>query len=224
MMADLPILYSFRRCPFAMRARMALLVSGQRCLVREILLRDKPDAMIAASPKATVPVLVLPDGAVIDQSIDIMRWTLGNHDPEGWLEDETGGLDALIAQNDGPFKHHLDRYKYANRHDCDPIEHRDAGMMILAGLDQRLAGRRNMLGDDRAFADIALFPFVRQFVATDQQWFDAQAAPNLRAWLSRHLGSTLFGAAMIKLQQWQPDDEDLMLPDYEGETVALSSV
>jgi len=222
-MADMAILYSFRRCPYAMRARMALLVSGQRCVVREVVLRDKPEGMIAASPKATVPVLVLPDGAVIDQSIDIMRWSLGNHDPEGWLEDGTAPAEALITDNDGTFKHHLDRYKYAARHDSDPIEHRNAGMLILGELDQRLAGKDNLCGDRRSLADIALFPFVRQFAATDQQWFDAQAAPRLQAWLSRHLGSALFGVAMIKLQQWQLGDEDIIMPDYRSETAAQRS-
>lgn len=219
-MADLPVLYSFRRCPYAMRARMALLVSGQRCVVREVVLRDKPAAMIEASPKATVPVLVLPDGAVIDQSIDIMRWALAKNDPEGWLETGTADTEALIVENDGPFKHHLDRYKYSTRHDSDPIEHRDAGMMILSGLDRRLAGSRNLFGERRALADIALFPFVRQFAATDRQWFDVQAIPNLQGWLTRHLESDLFGAAMIKLQQWQPGDRATMLADYEGEPVA----
>lgn len=219
-MADLPILYSFRRCPYAMRARMALLVSGERCRVREVLLRDKPGAMIEASPKATVPVLVLPDGGVIDESIDIMRWALANHDPEGWLDKGAEDTEALVAENDGPFKYHLDRYKYASRHDCDPIEHRDAGMMILASLDRRLADRRNLFADDRGLADIALFPFVRQFAATDRQWFDGQAVPNLQRWLSGHLESSLFAAAMVRLNQWHPGDGDVMLPDYAGEAVA----
>ena len=220
-MADLPVLYSFRRCPYAMRARMALLVSGQRCAVREVVLRDKPEAMIEASPKATVPVLVLPDGAVVDQSIKIMRWTLANNDPEGWLENDTADAEALIVENDGPFKYHLDRYKYSTRHDTDPIEHRDAGMMTLSGLDRRLEGRRNLFGDKRTLADIALFPFVRQFAATDWQWFDAQSVPSLQGWLSRHLESALFGAAMTKLQQWQPGDGEILLADDTGEPVAL---
>lgn len=216
-MTDLPILYSFRRCPYAMRARMALLVSGQPCVVREVVLRDKPDAMVAASPKATVPVLVLSDGSVVDQSIDIMHWALGVNDPEGWLSVDAAAVDVLVTRNDGPFKHHLDRYKYATRHDSDPIEHRDAGMEVLAELDQRLARRANLLGEDRSIADIALFPFVRQFAATDRQWFDAQPVPHLQAWLSRHLKSTLFGAVMTKLAQWQPGDGRITLPLYSGE-------
>ena len=122
-MTTLPILYSFRRCPYAMRARMALLVSGILCEIREVKLSDKPVEMLRASPKATVPVL--PDGGVIDESLDIMRWALRRHDPEDWL----GGDDtALIAANDGAFKHHLDRYKYPDRHGSDAAEHRTAGL------------------------------------------------------------------------------------------------
>jgi glutathione S-transferase len=223
-MVELPILYSFRRCPFAMRARMALLVSGKTCVVREVMLRDKPDAMVAASPKATVPVLVPPDGAVIDQSLDIMRWSLGISDPEGWLEKGGADAEALIATNDGPFKHHLDRYKYATRHDSDPIEHRDAGMTILADLNHRVAGSNNLFGDVRSFADIALFPFVRQFAATDREWFDAQALSNLQSWLTRHLRSALFETAMIKLKQWRPADAEIALPDYDGEPALMRTV
>src|SRR5206468_13064094 len=120
----LPILYSFRRCPYAMRARMAIAVSGQRCELREIVLKSKPPEMLAASPKATVPVLVLPGGSVIEQSLDIMRWSLTRHDPAGWLDHED---KHLIEANDGPFKHHLDRAKYPDRHDSDAAAHLSAG-------------------------------------------------------------------------------------------------
>ncbi|QLC25441.1 glutathione S-transferase [Parasphingopyxis algicola] len=210
-MTDLPVLYSFRRCPYAMRARMALLVAGQDCILREVLLRNKPDEMIAASSKATVPVLVLPDGGVIDESLDIMRWVLEIRDPEDWLETDGDAAEELVAANDGPFKHHLDRYKYATRHDTDPVEHRDAGAAILADLDQRLEKRSNLQRDQRSFADIALFPFVRQFAGTDRAWFDAQPWPNLRAWLDRHLESALFKTAMLRLQPWQPGDAERRL-------------
>lgn len=203
-MLDVPILYSFRRCPYAMRARMALLASGQTCEVREIVLRDKPVEMIAASPKGTVPVLMRPDGRVIDESIDIMRWALGRNDPEDWL----GGDDrALIAQNDGPFKHHLDRYKYPDRHDADPLIHREKGLDILAGLDARLADRANLCGDGISLADIAIMPFVRQFAATDRNWFDALPLPRLQSWLARHMASPLFEKTMIRRAPWQPGDQ-----------------
>ena len=196
-MSDQPILYSFRRCPFAMRARMAVLISGIECELREVKLSAKPAAMIASSPKATVPVLVLADGRVIDESIDIMRWALAQYDPEDWL----GGDDqALIATNDGAFKHHLDRYKYPDRHGSDPVEHRTAGLVILADLNARLAARGgNLCRETRALTDIALMPFVRQFAATDRDWFEAQPLPALHNWLAAHIASDLFVSAMAKL-------------------------
>ena len=200
MTAELPILYSFRRCPYAMRARMALLISGTDVELREVVLRDKPEAMIAASPKATVPVLVLPDGTVIDESIDIMRWALARHDPEDWL-----GCDdaAIVEANDGPFKYHLDRYKYPGRHGSDPVEHRDAGLAILRGLEALLQEHADLCRKTRSFADIAVMPFVRQFAATDTGWFEAQDLPRLREWLARHAGSALLERAMVRVAPWE---------------------
>jgi glutathione S-transferase len=202
-MTALPILYSFRRCPFAMRARMALLVSGQTVELREIVLRAKPDAMLAASPKGTVPVLVLPDGEVLDESLDIMRWALRQYDPEGWM---AGDDAALIAANDGAFKHHLDRYKYPSRHGEDPLVHRDAGLDHLLLLEDRLAQHGHLCGPTRTLADIALFPFVRQFAATDPDWFDRQPLPNVQLWLSTLTASPLFAQCMLRLPPWQPGD------------------
>lgn len=203
-MSGLPTLYSFRRCPYAMRARMALWISGTLCELREVKLANKPDELRAASPKATVPVLVLPDGQVIDESIDIMRWTLSRHDPEGWLAGEHPGL---ISRNDGPFKHHLDRYKYDTRHNSDPHEHRGAALEILRDLDARLGDRNHLCGASRSLTDIALFPFIRQFANADREWFDAQPISNLQRWLAEHLASDLFSAIMAKYPPWQPDDE-----------------
>lgn len=207
--ASRPILYSFRRCPYAMRARMALLVSGTACHIREVKLSQKPQELIAASPKATVPVIVRADGGVIAESLDIMRWALERHDPEGWLERDDR---ALVEANDGPFKAHLDRYKYPGRHGSDPTEHRAAGLALLGTLEARLAARANLCGDARGLADVATFPFVRQFAQTDRAWFDAQALPNLQAWLSQHLASALFGAIMVRLEPWQPGDAPLEFP------------
>ena len=201
--AEHPILYSFRRCPYAMRARMALLVSGQPCELREVALRAKPAEMIAASAKATVPVLVLPDGEVIDESLDIMRWAVARGDPEDWLAAEDR---ALVAENDGPFKQHLDRYKYPDRHGSDPGEHRALGLMFLASLEARLAGRSNLCRENRSFTDIAIMPFVRQFAATDQGWFDAQSLPRLKVWLARHQESPLFQRAMLRVPPWRAGD------------------
>lgn len=190
-----PTLYSFRRCPYAMRARMALISSGTPFDLVEVKLSAKPEALLAASPKATVPVLVLPDGRVIDESLDIMRWALARHDPGNWL----AGIDqALIATNDGAFKHHLDRTKYPQRHGSDPIVHRAAGLAILAGLEARLATRAQLAGDAPGFTDIAVFPFIRQFAAIDPGWFAAQPLHHLHDWLAGHLASPLFATAMAR--------------------------
>ena len=207
-MSALPVLYSFRRCPFAMRARLALLVSGVACELREVLLRDKPEAMIAASPKATVPVLVLADGGVIDESIEIMRWALAQHDPEGWL---AGDDDALIAANDGPFKRHLDRTKYPDRHDEDVAAHRAAALAMLGGLEARLAETGDLCRAGPALADMAILPFVRQFAAIDPGWFAAQPLPHLHAWLVRHLAAPLFARAMERRPPWKPGDAPVRL-------------
>jgi len=214
-MTELPILYSFRRCPYAMRARMALLASGTACEIREVKLSAKPAELIAVSPKATVPVLVLPDGTVIDQSVDIMRWALGRDDLGASLLKsalEPSGLPAtneaqrLIEAHDGPFKHHLDRYKYPDRHDADPVVHRDAAVAILAGYEDRLQRHAYLLGDTISIADIAIMPFVRQFAAVDRAWFDAQPLPDVQRWLTGLVASTLFEQAMVRLSPWRPGD------------------
>ncbi|RYE02204.1 MAG: glutathione S-transferase [Sphingomonadales bacterium] len=194
------ILYSFRRCPYAMRARMALLVSGVVYEHREVKLSAKPPEMLAASPKGTVPVLVLPDGQVIDESLDIMRWALGQNDPEHWLE---GDDAALIAANDGAFKHHLDRYKYPDRHASDPLVHRAAALAMLARLEARLAGGPWLCGVARTLTDAAIMPFVRQFAAVDRPWFDAQPLPALQSWLAAQLASPLFAEAMRLREPWR---------------------
>jgi len=199
-----PVLYSFRRCPYAMRARMALIASGIACEIREVKLRDKPPEMLAASPKGTVPVLVLPDGKVIDESIDIMRWALGHSDPEDWL---AGDDVALIATNDGTFKHHLDRYKYADRHDTDPAEHRAAGLAILRDLEARLTASY-LCGARRTLADIAIMPFVRQFAETDRGWFDAQPLPRVQHWLADLRASALFETAMVRRDPWRSETDE----------------
>lgn len=196
-----PVLYSFRRCPYAMRARMALWAAGITVELREVKLAAKPPALITASPKATVPVLVLADGTVIDQSLAIMRWALAQHDPEGWLAGDDAGL---IAANDGPFKHHLDRAKYPGRYAEDSVtDHRAAALALLAPLETRLERALYLCGDARTLTDIALLPFIRQFAAIDPAWFAAQPLPRLQAWLERLLGSDLFAAVMGKFAPWQ---------------------
>lgn len=210
-MTPLPILYSFRRCPYAMRARMALLASGQEVELREIILRAKPQAMLDASPKGTVPVLVLANGQVIAESLEIMRWALAARDPEDWL---AGDDAALIAANDGPFKHHLDRYKYPSRYPGDSGDHRAGGLEHLGALEARLVDQPYLCGDQRALADIALFPFVRQFAATDADWFAAQDLPRVQRWLESLVQSDLFAAAMIRPVPWQPGDAPILFASH----------
>ncbi|WP_417493676.1 glutathione S-transferase [Maricaulis sp.] len=203
MSAALPVLYSFRRCPYAMRARLALAASETPVEHREVLLRDKPAEMLAASPKGTVPVLVLPDGTVIEESLDIMRWALARNDPRGWLA-PGDAMFELVAVNDGPFKQALDRYKYPNRYEGeDALENRARGLEILTGLETRLAGSAFLCGETMSLADAAIFPFVRQFAHTDRDWLAAQALPHLQAWLAEHLDSPVFKAIMHKHPVWQ---------------------
>lgn len=210
-MAEKPILYSFRRCPYAMRARMALWVSETTVHLREVKLADKPPELAEASPKATVPVLVLADGTVIDESIAIMRWALAQNDPEGWL---AGDDASLIALNDGPFKQHLDRYKYPTRYPDEArgdeetfqLDHRTHGFAILQKLDAELGSRKQLRGDQRTLADVAVFPFVRQFANTDRDWFDEQGLPHVQEWLEGHLASDLFASIMPKFAAWKAGD------------------
>lgn len=212
----LPILYSFRRCPYAMRARLALCVSETRCELREIVLRDKAPAFLEASPKGTVPVVVTPDGRVIEESFDIMLWALERHDPERWLTPEHGTLDdmlALITQSDNGFKTNLDCYKYPNRHDGgSALAAREAGGVFLCELDKRLATTSHLFGDRVSLADMAIAPFVRQFAHVDRAWFDDQNWPQLRDWLDRFLSSDRFLSIMNKYTKWQSGDGVTLFP------------
>jgi glutathione S-transferase len=196
------LLYSFRRCPYAIRARLAVAVSGQQVELVEVALRDKPESMLKLSPKGTVPVLLLDDGQVIDESIDVMHWALNLADPEGWLgpDDATRlAMKTLIDENDGEFKHHLDRTKYANRYDgVDPQQHRSEALVFLAKLDGMLSSGGGLFGERRLLADWAILPFVRQFANIDRPLFDREVGPKLCAWLDRGLGSELFVEVMRK--------------------------
>jgi len=218
MTAPPPILYSFRRCPYAMRARLAIAASGTTVQLREVILRDKPDAMIEASLKATVPVLVLPDNALIDESWDVMVWALSQADPEGWWPKDAAlrsEIEALVTINDGPFKAALDRYKYPNRYESETIsknEQRAIAIEHLHPLDARLQHQKWLLGDRATLADFAILPFVRQFAHVDRDWFDAQPWPHLRDWLDRFLASGRFAAIMRKYPQWRPGDAETPFP------------
>jgi len=198
-----PILYSFRRCPYAMRARLALLSAGIETELREILLRDKAPEFVAASPKATVPVLVTADG-VIEESRDIMIWALTQNDPEGWLDMPSEGM-TLIDESDGPFKTALDRYKYHTRHGSNREEERARGLQFLSKLDAGLTGAF-LFGTSPRLADRAIQPFVRQFANTDRVWFDAQPLQNLQRWLAAFIDSEEFAAIMPKYPVWKAGD------------------
>lgn len=199
--ATRPILYSFRRCPYAIRARLAIWQADIAVAHREILLRDKPPEMLAISPKGTVPVLQLPDGTVIDESIDVMRWALSMNDPDDWLTvADEAQIDALVCRNDLEFKPLLDAYKYPERHgERSQAQWRDAALDThLLDLDARLAQHRHLLGARRSLADAALFPFVRQFAGVNPVWFEQASLPHLRAWLNDWLNSDLFSRVMAK--------------------------
>ena len=203
-----PILYSFRRCPYAMRGRMGLKASGAEYEHREILLRDKPAQMLELSPKGTVPVFVLGDGKVIDESLDLLRWALEQNDPLGWLDCDMSEAERLIAKNDGPFKHRLDRYKYKSRYDPTAkrgdvdLEHRAEAEEIIKEYETRLSKHAFLLGDQQSIADIAIFPFMRQFANTDINWWNTAPYPATREWLNRHIESDLFKSIMKKHPLW----------------------
>jgi glutathione S-transferase len=205
----LPILYSFRRCPYAIRARLALLASETCCAIREVKLSAKPAELIAASPKATVPVLVLPGGRTIDRSLDIMRWALERYDPAGWLDRVDEGL---IETNDGPFKQHLDRAKYPDRYGEDAARHHDACVDHLRPIEERLVGAPYLCGDRLGLTDAAILPFVRQFAAIDRGGFKALPLPHVRGWLDRLLDTSMFEAAMLRLSPWQDGDPETRFP------------
>jgi glutathione S-transferase len=202
--STLPRLYTFRRCPYAMRARMALLQAGRAFEAVEVSLRDKPASLLALSPKATVPVLHLPDGRVIEESWDIMRWALAAPDEHGWWARalSPANLD-LLQRNDGDFKHHLDRWKYPQRHAGEtltPEAHRDRALdVLLRPLQARLQGEPFLGGATPCATDLAVMPFVRQFAAVDPAWFATLGLPSLRSWLDGWLASPLFAACMRKL-------------------------
>ena len=202
-----PVLYSFRRCPYAMRARLALQVSGVAYEHREVVLKSKPASMLALSPKGTVPVLWLPDEArVVDQSLEIMLWALAQNDPMHWLPQGDALAQALqdIAFNDGPFKHHLDRYKYPQRSGlASGVSDRDLGAQWLVQLDARLQQQAFLSGTHWGLTDAALAPFVRQFAHTNPAWFAAQPWPRLIDWLTVFEGSEAFAQTMAKHAAWQ---------------------
>ena len=212
----LPILYSFRRCPYAMRARMAVQISGHAVELREIRLREKPQELVAASPKGTVPVLIDAKGRVIDESLDIMLWALQQNDPEGWLSNSTATAIEIIdwiARCDGEFKPRLDRYKYPQRFaESEPLTERQHGMLFLQSLEQQLQRCAWLFGNRATIADFAILPFVRQFGMVDPAWFVTCGLPRVRDWLARWIASALFERIMIRVEPWSADQPGVIFP------------
>lgn len=206
-----PILYSFRRCPYAMRARLAVSASGQEVELREIVLRDKAPQMLEISPKGTVPVLILRDGTVLEESLDIINWALSVNDAENWLDFSIIEIDemaGLITQADGPFKANLDRYKYENRFDnVVSKEQRDLACEFLMKLNDKLQDHDYLFGDDFSKADGAILPFIRQYAHVDKEWFWQQDWPNLIRWLDAFLASDRFLFIMNKYPKWKEGDD-----------------
>lgn len=202
-----PILYSFRRCPYAMRARLALEYVGIKREHREIELKNKPAHMLKLSPKGTVPVIALPSGRVIDESFDIMIWALSENDPYLWLPDmHRFDVYDLIERNDTIFKPQLDRFKYPNRYpeeDCSSA--RENALKFLTDLNSRIAANGALSGENTTLADMAIFPFIRQFSNVDKNWFTAQNLKPLQKWLNNHITSDLFKKVMEKHPLWSDD-------------------
>ena len=206
-MVSLPILYSFRRCPYAIRARLALLHSRSKVELREVVLRDRPLSLLEYSPKGTVPVLVLPNGEILEESMDIMLWCIS----EDML---IGDWKELVELNDNEFKGNLDRYKYPDRFDdVTSMEfHRNKCLEILNSFNQRLDGGF-LMGNGLSIADLVLVPFIRQFANTDRGWFEQQDIPNVKRWMNGILQSELFISSMTKYDQWHEGDELTYFPN-----------
>lgn len=198
-----------------MRARLALAASGEPCELREVVLKNKPAEMLAVSPKGTVPVLVLSDATVLEQSLDIMLWALRRNDPMRWLEPDTGTLDdmlALVATCDNGFKPQLDRYKYPGRFGDSSAGARELGAQFLLKLEARLTGSGQLFGARAALADAAVMPFVRQFAMVEPAWFESQPWPLLRTWLAGWTALPLFERAMWKYAPWVPGETGVVYP------------
>jgi glutathione S-transferase len=195
-----------------MRARVSIAYSGAQVGLREVVLKDKPTAMLEVSPKGTVPVLIDIDGTVIEESLDVMRWALAQNDPENWL-DGLGLDDPLILTCDDEFKHWLDRYKYANRFpEQNEQWYREQGELFLDQLEQLLTHHRYLRSDSLSAVDIAVMPFVRQFAGVDTDWWSERPYPRVAAWLEQLLEGDLFKGVMKKYPRWQEGDPAIPFP------------
>ena len=211
------ILYSFRRCPYAIRARLAILTSGINVEIREVTLNDKPPALLRISSKATVPVLITADERIIDESIDIMNWALNQSDPEKWLPSDTKEeqlTSELTYVNDQTFKYFLDRYKYSDRYpENSELYYRQQAELTLINLEYNLTQNIYLVSNRLTVADVALLPFIRQFAFVNKAWFDVAPYPKIQAWLEKFITSELFNSSMVKLAPWQQGDEVIYFPE-----------
>ena len=207
-----PILYSFRRCPYAMRARMSLILSTSQCEIREILLKQKPVEMLEISPKGTVPVLQLAD-KILDESLDIIAWAMSNNSQNiyQYSDSESNVSNKFIELFDSKFKYHLDRYKYASRYDADPLEHRQTCFDILMSLEAEISPAPWIFGTQVSLLDISILPFIRQFKIANPSWFFAQDFKKLINLLNTFETSNLFKLAMEKYEIWDPKSSDKII-------------
>jgi glutathione S-transferase len=209
-MSQAPILYTFRRCPYAMRARMGLVYAGIDFEIREVDLKHKPQEMLDASIKATVPVLIHEDLHIIDESIDILSWSISQNDPDCWndfCEESKTRMASLVHENDHVFKEHLDHYKYSDRYLEQSQEvYREQGEIFLKNLESLLSESAFLFGESVSYADVAIFPFIRQFSNVDPVWFRSAPYPFLRTWLDHFLESKLFNSVMTKYDPWNVGD------------------
>ncbi|MCW8833446.1 MAG: glutathione S-transferase [Colwellia sp.] len=208
----LPILYSLRNCPYAMRARIAIYYSQQPIILRDVVLNNKPEAMLKASPKGTVPVLVLSEQKVIEESLEVMLWALGSNDPDNFLQSHNDEaltqMLTVIARFDHDFKACLEAYKCAKRyHEGDLIQHRQACEVHIQDLEQRLTQHQFLMSSTPSLMDIALLPFIRQFARVERQWYLQSPYPRLRKWLNNYLQSPMFTKVMAKFPLWSPGHE-----------------
>lgn len=209
----LPILYSFCRCPYAMRARLAIASSGQAVRLREVALKNKPAELLAISPNKTIPVLQLPDGLIFDESLEIMVWALIQSDPDNWLAPPIPEMLLLIDENDFEFKPYLDKYKYADRYpEHDKIYYRQQAEDFLMQLENRLSTQPYLFANHATLADMAIFPFIRQFANVDKAWFKQSSYPYVRAWLTNLINNSLFHSCMQKYTPWLESTEEINFP------------
>lgn len=214
-MQSLPTLYSLRQCPYAMRARMGLLLAKQAVILREVIMKDKPKEMLAVSAKATVPVLILSNATVIDQSQDIMLWALNKKDPANLLYSDQANMLTemlkLIHHNDHVFVDSLKKYKAASRyHDIEKNTHRRRCEEYISLLEQRLNQHEFIMGDKPSLVDYAILPFIRQFSRVERQWYLQAPYPLLQRWLAAQYQQPIFTKAMAKYQPWSKSDAPVL--------------